>query len=166
MTSRKLDESKIGRQELSQAAHDFLAALERLENGSPTHPELKARVALGTFVLSFTSVALEANRSRTLIGHRDCALPEIRKRIQAAIAARKKRANESLLPQIKQLRETVADLRLAVQVRDTVNARLLGEIEALEKKLARERERTIRNSNRVAPKSNVVPLRPPGIRIR
>ena len=68
----------------SQAGTDLLLALVRLQRDEPTHPELVRRKRKGKLNINISTVALEADRSRTLIGHDDCAYPEIRKVVQDA----------------------------------------------------------------------------------
>ena len=68
-------------QGVNQAERDFIEALERLKKGTPRHQRLKALAAKGALRITISSVALEAGRSRTLIGTADCAYPAIRNRI-------------------------------------------------------------------------------------
>lgn len=63
---------------VSDAEHDLLAALSRLINGAPTHPELVQLFKCRKLRINPSSVAKEANRSRTLISHKNCAYPEVR----------------------------------------------------------------------------------------
>lgn len=46
---------------------DLLAAIDRLEQGQPTHPELKKRARQGKLKLNKSTVALEAGHSRTMV---------------------------------------------------------------------------------------------------
>lgn len=68
---------------MSDAEDDFRAALQRLVVGEPTHPELVRRHGANKLRISYSVVALEAGRSRTLIGHKGCALPGVREEIGA-----------------------------------------------------------------------------------
>src|SRR5688572_10980510 len=52
---------------MSKIEEDFRKALERLENGQPTNPQLLHLVRAGRLRISVTSVAKEAGHSRRLI---------------------------------------------------------------------------------------------------
>ena len=62
---------------------DFNAAINRLIADSPEHPKLKALSATGKLTITFATVALEAGRSRSLIGHKGCPYQSVRERIVA-----------------------------------------------------------------------------------
>lgn len=65
---------------------ELLAALVRL----------KSKTSKGRAVrISYSAVAAEAGRSRTLIGHVDCAYPAVRQAIREAIDVQKKRKTSS-----------------------------------------------------------------------
>lgn len=66
---------------MNDTAAAFEAALARLITGQPDHPDLQAKAAAGQLRISFSTVAKEAGRSRTLIGHDGCAYPKMRQRI-------------------------------------------------------------------------------------
>lgn len=70
---------------MTSAEEDFRAALQRLVAGEPTHPELLRRHGTNKLKISYAVVALEAGRSRTLIGHKGCALPRVREEIRTII---------------------------------------------------------------------------------
>jgi hypothetical protein len=57
---------------------DLLQALDRLRQGSPTHPELVKKSRRRKLKVSISTVALEARHSRTLISHQKCAFPDVR----------------------------------------------------------------------------------------
>jgi hypothetical protein len=109
----------------NQAERDFIEALERLEKGMPRHQRLKALAAKGALRVTISSVALEAGRSRTLIGTANCAYPGIRNRIlderqpttqrrtQDDIIARLRRDNQALKAE---------NARIATQLADAVAA--------------------------------------------
>src|SRR5258708_2941611 len=77
------------------AGADLKRALARLINGNPTNPDLCRLVAEGRLRVSYSSVAKEAGRSRTLIAHKNCTYPEVRKAIGGAINAKKEDADGS-----------------------------------------------------------------------
>ena len=107
-------------------AKDFLGALDRLKLGTPRHPDLKKAQARGNLKIHFSSVALEAKRSRTLIGTEDCRYPNIRNLIQEAKSGvpEHPRTHTEL---IDQLRADKADLALQVRMyRDEATAHLLA----------------------------------------
>ena len=66
---------------MNDTAAVFEAALVRLITGQPSHPDLQAKAAAGQLRISISTVAKEAGRSRTLIGHEGCPYPKIRQRI-------------------------------------------------------------------------------------
>lgn len=110
---------------INRAERDFTEALERLEKGTPRHQRLKALAFKGALRITISSVALEAGRSRTLIGTADCAYPGIRSRIldrrqpttpprtQDNIIARLRRDNQALKAE---------NARIATQLADAVAA--------------------------------------------
>jgi hypothetical protein len=67
---------------------DFLNALSRLKEGKPLHPDLKRRAAAGQLTINPVTVALEAARSRTLIGSDRCRYPHIRELVLQASGRR------------------------------------------------------------------------------
>ena len=91
---------------------DFLDAFERLKDGRPQHPELRAKINKGKIVkINILNVAKEAGRARGLIGKEDCRYPEIRQLILAETDA------AGIVPKtrddvIKKLRIENAELRV------------------------------------------------------
>lgn len=69
------------RDTLSTIQADFMRAIDRLVDGEPLNPKLIQRKRDGSLVLNFSTVALEAGRSRTLIAVDPARLPDVRKRI-------------------------------------------------------------------------------------
>lgn len=66
----------------SEAAYqDLSQALNRLLDGAPKNQQLKMLAREKKLKINIKSVALEAKRSRTLIGSEDCRFPDIRARI-------------------------------------------------------------------------------------
>lgn len=66
---------------MADARADLEVAFARLVIGEPLNASLKAAAAAGRLRISITSVAIEAGRSRTLIGHEKCPYPDLRQRI-------------------------------------------------------------------------------------
>lgn len=110
----------------------FHAAIDRLVEGKPHNPQLRAKAAKGRLKINFSSVALEAGRSRTLIAvptdeelltsdqaswpKTRCAYPDVRKRVQDLMNTPARRATQS---------STIASLRaekskLEVNLRDAL----------------------------------------------
>ncbi|MBK5152475.1 hypothetical protein IQ285_32775 [Burkholderia sp. R-69608] len=61
---------------------EFKNALDRLVAGEPTDKMLEIKAKRGTLRIGPSSVAVEAGRARTLIGHAKCAYPRIRTLIE------------------------------------------------------------------------------------
>lgn len=62
---------------------DLLAALDRLKAGKPKNKDLLVLAKQGKLRISVSTVALEAGRSRTLIGHAKCQYPHVRDKVLA-----------------------------------------------------------------------------------
>lgn len=60
---------------------ELLAALDRLKAGKPKNKDLLALAKEGKLRISVSTVAQEAGRSRTLIGHAKCQYPHVRDKI-------------------------------------------------------------------------------------
>lgn len=71
-----------GSKSLIDVEKDFMDALDRLKAGKPL--VLKLPKSGTPIPISFSSVAKEAGRSRTLIGTQDCAYPKVRAAVNAA----------------------------------------------------------------------------------
>lgn len=132
------------------ARDDFFEALERLQNGTPSNPELQARAAKGKLSINFSTVAQEAGRSRTLIGldeekQVDDAYEEVRQAIRDAMSTEGANTEEHLRAQIRDLEDLL----------DSQQHQMLNEVRARERA---ERDRdTWRKaySELVAGRSNV-----------
>lgn len=114
---RKLDEGT------SRAERDFMEALERLEKGTPRHQRLRVLSAKGALRVTISSVALEAGRSRTLIGTTDCAYPTIRKRIiDGRQPPNQRRTQDDIIAQLRRDNKTLRteNARIATQFADAV----------------------------------------------
>lgn len=66
---------------MADARSDLEAAFARLVIGEPVTPKLRVAVEAGRLRINIATVALEAGRSRTLIGHDNCPFPDLRRRI-------------------------------------------------------------------------------------
>lgn len=93
---------------------DFLDALERLRVGEPTNKNLIAQKKKGILKINVSNVALEASRSRTLIGMDSCRYPRVRELI------RKAKVGEPAEPRtysdlVKRLRANISDLKIQVR---------------------------------------------------
>lgn len=92
---------------------DFLAAFERLKNGRPNHPRLVELGKRGCLRVNVSTVALEAGRSRTLIGTDTCRYLTVRRLIQQEGVQGPARITQESV--INSLRERIADLRGKLQ---------------------------------------------------
>jgi len=66
---------------VADAGSDLEAAFARLVIGEPANPKLKKAAEAGRLRVNIATVALEAGRSRTLIGYDNCPFPDLRRRI-------------------------------------------------------------------------------------
>lgn len=143
---------------MSAARTDLLAALSRLIARKPKDIALRARAAAGSKLISIVSVCLEAHRSRTLIGHANCALPDVREKVLVAKANENRPRVASQRQEILALKGIRRNLTAQLQQKDNVNARLMLEVERLERDLATERRKSQR-TERHASQGNVVDFR-------
>lgn len=110
-------------------------ALQRLRDGEPAHPKLRATLDSKRSVgktynlVSIANVALEAGVSRTLIGYDDCPYPAIR---MAILKAKKAAPSVST---IKVLRQEIAELKRQKSELITVIASLRSELDRAQKTL-------------------------------
>lgn len=107
------------------AERDLLDALDRLENAAPKHAKLKALAARGQLHISISSVALEAGRSRTLIGTHDCAYPAIRARIlDSRPPPEQRRSQDEIIAVLRRDNQMLKaeNARIATQLADAVAA--------------------------------------------
>jgi hypothetical protein len=131
---------------INRAERDFTEALERLEKGTPRHQRLRALAAKGALRITISSVALEAGRSRTLIGTADCAYPAIRNRIldgrQPTI---QRRTQDDIIAQLRRDNQALKaeNARIATQLADAVAAtwRLKKELDFQKELQKRSRHR-------------------------
>ncbi|MBD9437949.1 hypothetical protein IB223_17760 [Pseudoxanthomonas sp. PXM03] len=110
-------------------------ALQRLIEGSPTHPKVRAKLEKRQAegepygMVSFSNVALEAGVSRTLIGHVDCAYPKVRNAILKA-----KKASPAA-ETVRALRREIAELKNTQAQLITVCASLRAELDRAKARL-------------------------------
>lgn len=128
---------------------DLIEALERLKDGKPKHPDLAKQAAMGRLKITFSSVAREAGRARTLIALDNCRYPHIRALIQDAVTpVPGARTAEDV---IRGLRQENAELRRQVKLNDSVNLAYVRRLRQVEKAARREigaAERRARRSGR------------------
>lgn len=121
------------------ARRDFEAALERLLDGKPTNKRLRELAGAKKLRITIAAVALEAGRSRTLIGSDDCRFPDVRARIIEA-SREPDQPVTTVTRLANSLRATNAELRAEVKALRSQQALMLARmIEAeREAKIARE----------------------------
>lgn len=122
---------------------DFLNALDRLKAGKPLNKDLCALAKAGGLRITVSSVAKEAGRSRTLIGHAKCEYPHVRDKILAVrngdgeptrlqdILARKRQETTQLKREMQNLISYCASLVIRA-------AQLEEEKERLDRRLNRQ----------------------------
>ncbi|MFE1574030.1 hypothetical protein ACFIQG_19770 [Comamonas odontotermitis] len=122
---------------------DFLDALRRLKEGTPTHKALKAAQMKGVLKINASNVAMEAARSRTLISMENCRYPRVREMIKQAKSG--KHAVPTTHTQlIERLRANLADLKVQRdQYQAEATAHFLARVKA-EKTAAQEKAATAR----------------------
>ena len=145
---------------------ELLEALARLEGGKLKDPTLLNKARMGKLRINPTTVAREAGRARTLIGHDGCAYP----RVRAAIAAlsRPETPVTSFEDVNRRLRDDNAELRRSVNVamsRVAAMARRMAAVEQESKRRIAEAVRRAKaekghNANQIAGASLV---RQPGV---
>lgn len=112
---------------------DFISALARLRDGSPTHPDLIKMASEGKLSISPSSVAKEAGRSRTYIGMEMCRYPDVRREVLAS-----KDQNPRQIKRGKALQAATLEIRAlkqAIQIKDSALAVAMSKIDALEGRL-------------------------------
>ena len=133
---------------VSDAEHDLLAALSRLINGAPTHPELVQLFKCRKLRINPSSVAKEANRSRTLISHKNCAYPEVRSKIIKLGQDKRKGGICHSRPQIQDLQHKIAELQSKLELSREENVALIRRLERVELEAQRSIEAIKRKQNR------------------
>lgn len=112
---------------------DFLAALARLRSGKPKVPKLIMDASLGKLKINPSSVALEAGRSRTLIGMEGCRYPDIRREVlaskdQSPLQMKRGAALKAMSLEIRRLEEQI-------QIKETALVAALMRIDDLKKRI-------------------------------
>lgn len=129
---------------MADAGSDLEAAFARLLIGEPATPQLKKAAEAGRLRVNIANVALEAGRSRTLIGHDNCPFPDLRRRIlgvkEEGPTARQARHA------LKVANRRIAELTQQLAERDSIQAALVLdrekmrlEAEAVQPRLVRAR---------------------------
>jgi len=135
---------------------ELFDALERLKSATPKRPELRKKASIGMLRINPTTVALEAGRARTLIGHQNCAYP----RVRAAIEAFKHDASTpatSFEEVNRRLRHENTDLRAAVIVAASRLAAMVRRMDSIE----RETRKQLAEAKRRAASVDAASNRPP-----
>ena len=83
--------NKSAQTKMARAEQQYVAALERLKNGKPNHPELAKAASNGTLKFSLRNLAKEANASHSPLSkgfypHIRAELEELRKRRNGVVA--------------------------------------------------------------------------------
>ncbi len=100
---------------------DFLEALQRLVEGKPQNKILKASAKAGKLKINAVSVALEAGRSRTLIGMEGCRYPKVREAVKLAQGG-KKSMPTTYTQLIENLRADLATVKAEKRLLETTMA--------------------------------------------
>lgn len=154
---------------------DFEHALLRLQRGDPRHPDLRKAKREGRLRISIAAVALEAGRSRTLIGKKECAYPQVRRDVLAAVEAQKAMETQRVGQARLGTQDLIGDLRrenailrhenaiLATRVQDAVNIarrleKKLDEVGRWNVRQARKEGRPEQLVGRALAGDNVVPF--------
>ena len=137
---------KRARPPADRVAQELMAALERLQAGSPQNPDLARKAKLGRLKINFSTVAQEAGRSRTLIAYENCRYPRVRAAVQAAMEPVVE--TRTTADVILRLRQENAELRKALKQSDSVNAALILRLRAIEKTAQRDRSAAERRARR------------------
>lgn len=130
---------------MADAGSDLEAAFARLVIGEPANPKLKNAAEAGRLRVNIVTVALEAGRSRTLIGHDNCPFPDLRRRIL----------------ELKNEGPTARHARHALKVANRRIAELtkqLAERDSIQAALVQDRERMRRDAEAILPR--IVRARP------
>lgn len=130
---------------MADAGSDLEAAFARLVIGEPATPKLRKAAEAGRLRVNIATVALEAGRSRTLIGHDNCPFPDLRRRIL----------------ELKNEGPTARHARHALKVANRRVAELtkqLAERDSIQAALVLDRERMRRDAEAILPR--IVRARP------
>lgn len=119
--------------ENDQVRKDFFAALARLRSGIPRHPDNVLALNAGKLKITPSSVAVEAGRSRTLIGMEGCKYPDVRREVLASKDQSQLQIKRSAA--IKELAKEVSRLKDVIRQRDSALAAAMLQMDDLERRL-------------------------------
>jgi len=119
---------------------EFNEALDRLLAAKPRDPKLKRLAGEGRLAINPTTVAQEANRSRTLIALEVCRLPSVRNRILMAARDDEVAAPRTAAEVITRLREQVVKLKRELTSAMAAQAHHFLEREKAEREAAKWRD--------------------------
>ncbi|MHA3013452.1 hypothetical protein E6A55_04165 [Cupriavidus necator H16] len=133
---------------------EFLDALARLQIGKPKTKKMKDRLAAGKMKITISNVAVEAGRSRTLIGlDKNCRYPVVREKIREA--KEKPSLPTTHTEIIQRLRAEKLELQVEVRkLRAEATAHYFARVKA-EKELEQERARAARVNKLLAGKQKI-----------
>lgn len=148
-----------------EARADLEAALERLLDNKPTNRGLQALAKAKKLQITIKAVAIEAQRSRTLIGSDACRYPDIRKRILDLTREPGEQPVTTVSKLVVSLRATNAALREELRLTQSQQALMLARVIEAERRadLAEERLAIALNGSADLPRpsaSNVAPFPP------
>lgn len=136
----------------------LMQALQRVASGNPREARNAALASKGRLRVTVATVAREANRSRTLIGSNNCAYPNVRKAVLAAMdgADETRRSRPTAADLVARLREDKARLESHVRVLATrVHDAFLHTIEL--QKQCKKLESDLAVANKKLPKASAKP---------
>lgn len=137
---------------------DFLAAIDRLQDGEPKNKQLKVRKAKGTLKVNVANVALEAGHSRTLIAlETGCRYPRVRELIKQAKTGHNGPPT-TLNEVIARLRADNAELRVQLNIHKAAVLAHFNFRDKAEKEAARERATAARLRKEIAESGKVVAI--------
>ncbi|MFC3457538.1 hypothetical protein [Massilia haematophila] len=126
---------KIPEAPITGIEKELMDALARLKSGQPKNAILSKKAKLGKLRINAATVAREANRSRTLIGHDGCAYPRVRAAVKAA--AEPEVPPTSFEDVNRRLREDNQELRKTVKLAMSQVAAMIKRMDHLEREATR-----------------------------
>ncbi|NVZ69082.1 hypothetical protein [Pseudomonas costantinii] len=122
---------------MDNVEQDFYSAIKRLQLGQPTNSALKSKQSANKLIkLTIANIALEAGRSRTLIGFQGCAYPKLRAYILNLIKQGSEAAPHNQQEVNRRIREKNAALATQLTLARSEQANLLAHFIKLEIKVA------------------------------
>lgn len=140
---------------------DFHDALDRLISGQPRNTRLRKLSDEGRLSINPTTVALEAERSRTLIALENCRFPSVRARIHSATTQTEPVSPRNASEVIKRLRDQVVSLKKEIAASLEAQANHFLAREKAEREAERWRNALRRQIDHAREDEKIVPLRPP-----